>query len=157
MPELSFVFNMIFRQSSVLPTFILFFMLLTFTACGESEPWEDRHGYGPVTSPVDKEDEPNSQLALEGKQIFETYCDACHGLNTSISGPALGSVADNRTAEFIINYTLNPAENRRNHPIGQELSDRYSASMTSTGISEEQARAVYEYLRYYAEYGEPGE
>ena len=139
-----------------------FYALLLTTAlliagCGNSgEEWTDDHGYGPITEPLEL-GEPDEQLALEGKQVFETYCEACHGMNTSISGPPLGDVAEKRTAEFVINYTLNPAENRRNHPIGQELSERYSASMNSTGISEEQARKVYEYLRFYSQEGEPGE
>jgi len=132
-------------------------LFLLFTACGDGEVWEDQHGYGPVTTPIEKSDEPDQQLAIEGKQVFETFCDSCHGLGSSISGPALGRVAENRTGEFFMNYTLNPAENRRNHPVGQELSERYSASMVSTGISEDQARAVYEYLRYYSKHGEPDE
>lgn len=131
-------------------------ILITIGCSNNAEEWTENHGYGPITESIAL-DELNEQLALEGKQIFETYCEACHGMNTSISGPALGDVADKRSAEFVINYTLNPAENRRNHPIGQELSERYSASMTPTGISEEQARKVYEYLRYYNLEGEPGD
>lgn len=135
---------------------LLFFTAtLVLTGCSSNgEEWTEDHGYGPITEPIDL-DEPNEQLALKGKQIFETYCEACHGMNTSISGPALGDIAEKRTPEFVINYTLNPAENRRNNPIGQELSERYSASMTNTGISEEQARKVYEYLRFYNLKGEP--
>lgn len=134
------------------PALFLILFLVLF-ACGNTEQWTEQHGYGPVTEPIELGD-TDEDLALEGKEIFRTYCEACHAMNASISGPALGRVADRRSAEFVINYTLNPAENRQNHPVGQQLSDEYPAIMTNTGISREQARAVYEYLRYYSEEGE---
>lgn len=132
--------------------FLILFLVLI--ACGNNgEQWTEQHGYGPVTEPIVL-GETDENLALEGKEIFRTYCEACHAMSASISGPALGRVADRRSAEFVINYTLKPAENRQNHPIGRELSVDYPAVMANTGISRDQARAVYEYLRYYSEEGE---
>ena len=131
---------------------LLFSVLsLIITACGDN--WEEEHGYGPITKPIEL-GELNVERATEGEQIFGTYCAACHAMTSSISGPPLGDIADKRTAEYIINYTLNPRENRQNHPIGQQIADEYPGVMSDMGISEEEARTVYEYLRYYAEHGE---
>ncbi|MCC5913635.1 MAG: cytochrome c [Balneolaceae bacterium] len=136
---------------------ILFVILgLFLTACGDGESWVDDHGYGPVEEPLEL-GEIDEVLAVEGKQIFDTHCNNCHGMNSSISGPALGRVTENRTPEFVVNYTLNPRENRQNHPVGQELSDQYSGVMADTGISKEEAITILEYLRYYAEFREEPE
>jgi len=127
-------------------------IIIGITACGNSdEQWVEEHGYGPITDKLELS-EIDSDLALQGKQIFDSYCAACHALNSQISGPALRRVVDKRTPEFVINYTLNPRENSENHPIGQELSEQYSAMMFDTGIDEEEAIAVYEYMRYYNEH-----
>ncbi len=137
-------------------------LLLTCTifllSCGnDEEQWIEEHGYGPISEPLELDD-IDKERALEGKQIFESYCQACHTMNAAISGPALGRITERRTPEFVINYTLNPRENRQNHPIGREIAENYSAGMASTGISKEQALAVLEYLRYYSEHREhPGE
>jgi len=130
---------------------LLFIFSFVLFSCGNSsEQWVEEHGYGPISEPLDLEG-IDSDLAREGRQIFVSYCEACHTMNAAISGPALGRITDRRTPEFVINYTLNPNENRQNHPIGQELAQNHSAAMPSTGINEEQARAVLEYLRYYSE------
>lgn len=126
-------------------------LLLLITACGDN--WEEDHGYGPVTEPIEL-GEISVERAATGEQIFGTYCAACHAMESSISGPPLGDIADKRTAEYIINYTLNPRENRQNHPIGQQVADEYPGVMSDMGLSQEEARSVYEYLRYYAEHGE---
>ena len=132
----------------------LLFILLTITACGfGDDSWTAEHGYGPITEPLEL-GEISEAKALEGRKIFATYCEACHTMNASISGPALGRTASRRTPEFIVNYTLNPRENSQNHPIGQELSDQYPGIMADTGISAEQALAVLEYMRFYSEYRE---
>ena len=135
-------------------TITTFLFLLTFTACGSGDDsWTAEHGYGPITELLEP-GEISEAKALEGRQIFATYCEACHTMNAAISGPALGRTVSRRTPEFIVNYTLNPRENSENHPIGRELSDQYPGIMGDTGISEEQALAVLEYMRFYNEYRE---
>ena len=141
------------RLIHLLASLLLFFSF-TLLSCGEGEEqWVEEHGYGPISEPL-VFNGIDDDLAVEGKQIFDSYCAACHAMNASISGPALGRITERRTPEFVINYTLNPRENRQQHPIGQELADNYPGGMANTGIDEDQARAVLEYLRYYSEYRE---
>lgn len=132
-------------------------LLLLAAACGngegDQEAWIEEHGYGPVNEPVDI-GELNAELASEGRTIFNTYCTACHAMDSSISGPALRPVAGSRTPEFIMNYILNPTENRENHPVGQQLGEQYTMRMVNMGLDTDQARAIYEYMRYYNEHRE---
>jgi len=128
------------------------FFVAGISACGNGDgQWVEDHGYGPITEKLELS-EIDSEFALKGKQIFDSYCAACHAMNSEISGPALRRVVDQRTPEFVINYTLNPRENSEKHPVGQELSEQYSGMMNDTGIDKEEALAVYEYMRYYNEH-----
>jgi len=137
--------------------FLAVFLLSILIACGNGDgdqrSWTDEHGFGPVDEPMET-GELSTELASEGRTIFYTYCTACHAMESSISGPALRQVPANRTPEFIMNYILNPTENRENHPIGQQLGEQYTMIMVDMGLDRDQARAIYEYLRYYNEHGE---
>lgn len=133
-------------------------VLALVTACGngeqvDTEEWVQDHGYGPVTQTVDVSDLSTS-LASEGREIFSRSCVQCHAMDSRLMGPPLRQTVDRRTPEFIMNYILNPTENRENHPVGQELAQQYPAPMISMGLSRDDARAVLEYIRYYNEHGE---
>jgi mono/diheme cytochrome c family protein len=136
-------------QQRLQTLFILLTTAILLASCG-GDSWVDEHGYGPVTEPLEL-GEIDEEMAIRGEQIFDTYCESCHAMNASISGPALGRTLERRTPEFVMNYTLNPRENRQNHPVGRQLSDEYSGVMSDPGINEEQARAVLEYMRKYLE------
>lgn len=143
-------------QNSSLRFIVILLTLLLFACEDSEEQWITEHGYGPITEEL-QFDEIDADFAYEGKQIFDTYCAACHSMNSQISGPALRQAVENRTPEFVINYTLNPRENSEKHPNGQELSEQYSAMMFDTGINKEEAIAIYEYMRYYNEFREEPE
>jgi cytochrome c len=102
-------------------------------------------GIGPVTSvqlgPIDHE------RAEAGRDVFETKCSACHRLDERYVGPPLGDVLDRRTPEFVMNMILNPDEMVKRHPVIKELLAQYYTPMTNQGLTEEQARAVLEYIR----------
>lgn len=148
--KVKMTFRYVFFSAIVLP--------LVFAACGggdqegEAGEWELDHGYGPITETVDI-GALNIELATQGMEYFNSYCMACHAMGTTLVGPNLANTANQRTPEFVMNYMLNPQENRENHPIGQELDDQFPGFMTPTGINQEQARAIFEYLRYYSENG----
>jgi mono/diheme cytochrome c family protein len=133
------------------------FMMAWFSACGKSEEdadglseFERNYGIGPVTERLDIGD-LDMEMAQEGKRIFDTYCQACHQLDARITGPRLRNVANEREPEFIMNYILNPTENREKHPVGQKLDEEYAIQMISMGLSQEDTRKVLEYLRAAAE------
>jgi cytochrome c len=137
--------------------------LLALAACGgpEQEPapangagaqateltaFELEHGIGPFTEevqvgPIDPE------LAAQGQDIYEMSCEACHQMEGRFVGPPLGDVTERRSPTFIMNMIMNPEEMAQRHPVVQELLAQYPVIMPYQNITEEQARAILEYLR----------
>jgi mono/diheme cytochrome c family protein len=128
--------------------------------CGDSDgaPGADRdaepgltafqleHGIGPITEEVVL-GEPDEQVAREGEEIFQFNCEACHRMEQRFVGPPLGDVMDRRSPAFVMNFILNPEQMARQHPEGQKLLAEYPLVMPFQNISEDQARAILEYLR----------
>jgi mono/diheme cytochrome c family protein len=99
----------------------------------------------PVTSvelgPID------AALATEGQGIYETRCTTCHKMEGRYVGPPLGDVVEQREPEWIMNMILAPEKMLQTDPTAQELLAEYSVPMTNQNLSEEEARAILEYLR----------
>lgn len=102
-------------------------------------------GIGPITNvtlgPID------DALAAKGAELFKVKCTACHKLDKRYIGPPLGDVTARRTPEFIMNMILNPEEMMQKHPVVKELLAQYMAQMANQSLTEEEARAILEYLR----------
>lgn len=111
----------------------------------ELSDFEMEHGIGPITEPVEIE-ELDPEMVEKGKQIFETKCASCHKMEGNYVGPPLGGVANSRSPAFLMNMMLNPGEMISEHPIGQSLLQEYTVPMTDQNLTEEDARAVTEYL-----------
>lgn len=87
-------------------------------------------------------------LAEAGEELFSVKCAACHKLDDRYIGPALRDVTERRTPEFIMNQILNPEEMIEKHPVLKQLLVEYNlALMPDQQLTEEDARAVLEYLR----------
>jgi cytochrome c len=104
------------------------------------------HGIGPITEEVVL-GEPDQDLAERGEEVFQFNCEACHRMDQRFVGPPLGDVLDRRSPAFVMNFILNPEQMVREHPEGQALVAEYPLIMPFQNISEEQARAILEYLR----------
>ena len=103
-------------------------------------------GIGPIRS-LDLGD-LDPTLAAAGAELFEVKCTACHKLDDRYIGPALRDITTRRTPEFIMNQILNPAEMIETHPVVKQLLVEYNlAMMPDQQLTEEDARAVLEYLR----------
>ncbi len=102
-------------------------------------------GIGPIKAlalaPVD------AKLAEQGKGIFNGKCAACHGLDKDQAGPALGSILKDRTPEFVMNMLLNTAEMEDKNETIKKLAAKFGMPMPPPGLTQEQARAILEYLR----------
>lgn len=125
--------------------------MIIFSGCGSDDPdklteFQLNHGIGPVTDTIEL-GEIDLEKAEQGRQIFSTYCVACHQLDAVVVAPRLRNVANRREPEFILNYILNPIEMSNRHPAGQELSSSYPGVKADLGISENQAFLLLEYLR----------
>ena len=114
------------------------------TADGLS-PEELEYGIGPIR---DLElSELDHELAEEGAEVFSVKCSACHKLEERYVGPALGDVTERRTPEYVMNMILNPDEMVARHPEVKALLAQYYTPMPDQQLTEQDARAVLEYLR----------
>lgn len=104
-------------------------------------------GVGPITS-VDFGATVNAELAAEGEKIYSTICIACHMAEQRMIGPALKGVYERRSPEWVMNMILNPDRMIKEDPIAIALLKEYNnAIMLNQNLSEEDARAIAEYLR----------
>jgi len=107
----------------------------------------DNKGVGPITS-VSFDTEINTELAAAGESKYKAICTACHMANQRMIGPALAGVYERRSPEWVMNMILNPDGMLKEDPIAQALLKEYNnAIMLNQNLSEEDARAVAEYLR----------
>jgi len=121
-------------NSTVVPT----------AAATPSDPKLDK-GVGPVSSlalqPI------NPSLVKDGEKLFEKSCTACHRIEKRRVGPALSGVTARRSPEWIMNMILNPSEMLEKDAIAKELLAEYATQMANMNITQDQARAILEYLR----------
>ena len=104
-----------------------------------------KHGIGPIgpltLGPQD------DVLATTGAAVFELKCVACHKVNERLVGPPLAGVTARRSPAFIMNMILNPDEMVKKHPEIKKLLAEYYVPMTFQNVTEDDARAILEYLR----------
>lgn len=104
-------------------------------------------GVGPVKNIV-LPDFKDEKLASKGKEIFESYCSACHKMDKRYVGPPLENILERRTPEWVLNMILNPEVMVRENALARQVLEEYhGAPMANQNLSEEQARAILEYLR----------
>lgn len=115
-------------------------------AAGELTAFQLEHGIGPVTEPVTLGD-PDHELAEEGEELFKLKCMACHRMEERYIGPPLASVLDRRTPTYVMNMMLNPTGMTERHPEAKALLAEYLAPMPSQDLTQEEARALLEYIR----------
>lgn len=114
-------------------------------------PFQREHGIGPITERVEIDNEINEEMVMQGREIFKMKCDDCHSLEQVEVGPNLGNVVERRSPEFVMNFILNPGENVLNHPVGLDLLAEHHIEMPYRNVTEDEARAIYEFLRDYYE------
>mgnify|MGYP001323201137 FL=1 len=104
-------------------------------------------GLGPITS-YEFSTAIDTGLAEKGKSIYAGKCTACHLVDRRMIGPALKGVYDRRSPEWVLNLLLNTNEMLQKDPIAKALLKEYNnALMISQNLSEDEAKAVAEYLR----------
>lgn len=119
----------------------------------ELSAFELEHGIGPVKEPVTL-GPVDPALATTGQGIFEQKCSACHKMESKYVGPALGEVTTRRSPAFVMNMILNPMEMVERHPVGKQLLAEHMTFMANQNLTQDDARAVLEYLRTQAQ-GQP--
>jgi len=104
-----------------------------------------KNGIGPIDNIV--LGDLDQSLADKGKEVFGIKCVACHKVNERLVGPALAGVTDRRAPAYIMNMILNPDEMVKKHPEVKALLAQYYVPMTFQDVTQEDARAILEYLR----------
>lgn len=107
--------------------------------------FEMKHGVGPIDEAVSI-GEIDMEKVEQGKEIFRTKCSACHKMDQDYVGPPLGDVLEKRTPAYVMNMILNPVEMTKKHPEARKMLQQYMNQMTFQNVSEEEARAIVEYL-----------
>src|SRR5690606_12146493 len=107
----------------------------------------DTNGAGPIKS-LPFAGDIDAEMAETGRKIFSTIRAACHTAEQRMSGPALKGVFERRSPEWVMNMILNRDGMLKEDPIAKALLKEYNnAIMLDQNLSEEDARAVSEYLR----------
>lgn len=108
--------------------------------------FQEKHGIGPYTEEISL-GEIDQSMVTEGDKIFEQNCSACHKIDERYVGPELGNVLNRRSATFVMNMILNPDGMVKKHPEVKAMLAQYYTPMPNQNLSQDQARAVLEYLR----------
>lgn len=92
--------------------------------------------------------EVNTDMATAGEAKFKAICTACHMAEQRLIGPALKGVYERRSPAWVMNMIINPDVMLREDPIAKALLKEYNnAIMLNQNLSEEDTKAVAEYLR----------
>ena len=95
-----------------------------------------------LTHPLDE------SMAAKGKEIYEVKCASCHKLTDErLVGPGFAKVTDRRTPEWIMNFVTNTEEMIEKDPAAQKLLEECLVRMPNQNLSEQDARAVLEFMR----------
>ena len=104
-------------------------------------------GVGPVKS-VSLATDIDEQLALSGKELFQTSCTVCHKIGEKFIGPPPNGILDRRTPEWIMNMILNPERMVKEDDLAKDLFMEFNGTpMANQGLTEQQARSILEYFR----------
>ena len=86
-------------------------------------------------------------MAAAGEEHFNLLCSACHKFDDRYVGPELGEVLARRRPEFVMNMMLNANEMVQRHPEVRKMLAEYYTPMAQQALTEENARAILEYIR----------
>ena len=104
-----------------------------------------KHGIGPIGAlTLGPQDDA---LAATGAEVFELKCVACHKIDERLVGPPLAGITTKRSPAFIMNMILNPDEMVKKHPEVKAMLAEFYVPMTFQNVTEDDARAILEYLR----------
>lgn len=107
----------------------------------------DNRGIGPIKDLV-FDSAIDEAMVKEGATAFKQKCTACHKAEGKLIGPAMKGIYERRHPAWVMNMLMNPAEMVKEDPIAKALLAEYSnILMINQNLSQEEARAIAEYLR----------
>jgi mono/diheme cytochrome c family protein len=118
----------------------------TSPAQAETPKADDGKGVGAIES-VDLNNPLDQALVDKGKSIYELKCAACHRLtDMRVVGPGFKGVTERRKPEWIMNMILNTEAMLAEDATAQALLEECLTRMPNQSLSQEDARAVLEFL-----------
>lgn len=98
---------------------------------------------------VQLNDPLDEALIEKGKGIYELKCSACHKLTDQrVVGPGWKGLTKQRDPVWIMNMIVDPDAMLANDPIAQDLLKECLVRMPNQNLSDEEARAVLEFMFY---------
>lgn len=96
------------------------------------------------TGPIDE------ALAERGEQIYQAKgCLGCHTVGGGrLTGPDLKGITERRAYDWFVPWVMNPDSMLKVDPIAKQLLAEHLTPMLGMGITRDEARALWEYLRH---------
>ena len=107
----------------------------------------DEKGIGKFTN-VEVSPTLDAKMAADGSGVYDLKCASCHKLTKErIVGPGWEGVTQRRKPEWIMNFVTNTDEMIDKDPAAQAMLEICMVRMPNQSMSDEDARAVYEFMR----------
>ncbi len=95
-----------------------------------------------LTHPLD------DSMAARGNALYDSKCISCHKLtDEKLVGPGWKGVTDRRTPEWIMNFISNTNVMLDSDLVAQQLMVTCVTRMPNQNLSDDQARAILEFMR----------
>lgn len=113
----------------------------------ERKAMHEAKGVGKFTN-VEVSPSLDKPMAEMGLKVYDVKCSACHRLtNEKLVGPGWKDVTKRRKAEWIMNFSTNTDEMLNKDPAAVAMLEECLVRMPNQSLSDEDARAVYEFMR----------
>lgn len=90
----------------------------------------------------------DAAMAANGEKTYGVKCGSCHKLtDEKLVGPGWKGVTSRHTAEWIMNFVTNTDEMLNKDPKAQAQLEICLVRMPNQNLSDDDARALYEYMR----------
>ncbi|MFI5218724.1 MAG: c-type cytochrome [Bacteroidia bacterium] len=104
-------------------------------------------GIGKFTH-VELAEKLDAKMAADGNGVYDLKCSACHKLTKErVVGPGWEGVTTRRKPEWIMNFSTNTDEMLDKDPEAQAMLEICMVRMPNQSLSDEDARAVLEFMR----------